>query len=101
MDRPYNFSVSYKTKIVDVTSVNLFGKLCINMAGYEQDSYWEIIESGGNRRNLEEWLEKFEGRNVRIYIEVFDGVKDDAAMLEGEPPVPDNAEWQAANGMVR
>lgn len=107
MNSPHGFSVSYQTKIVDVKSVNLVGKLNLNLGGYEESAYWEIIDSNGTRRQLEEWLDKFEGRNVRILIEAFGD--DDTALLEGEQVAPDEADWpfdklrtqQVANRMAR
>ncbi len=72
-----NFYVSYQTKITGVTKANLVGKLHFSQDG------WHITEIHGIRRSLEEWLDKFDGRQVRILIEAI-GEEDDTKLLEGE-----------------
>lgn len=76
-----NFYVGYKTKITDITKVNLVGKLHWSLK--EDEEGWYITETFGIRRKLEEWLEKFDDRRVRILIEAI-GEDDDTKLLEGE-----------------
>ena len=77
-----NFSVGYQTKIVGIYQVNLVGSLSYSIR--EDESGWYIVESHSKvRRSLDEWLNKFEGKNVRILIEAI-GEEDDTELLEGE-----------------
>ena len=76
-----NFYINYQTKITNVYKVNLVGKLHLSLKDDEEG--WYITEMHGVRRRLEEWLEKFDDRRVRILIEAL-GEDDDTELLKGE-----------------
>lgn len=62
-------SVLYKTKIVDVSRVELQGKLEFKLnRDPDQLGAWWVGEDG-----LEEWLDKLDGKVVNLTITVLDG----------------------------
>jgi hypothetical protein len=82
------FHVSYVTKVVDVRSVNLVGKLESREVDLEMGYFaWHVIDH--NRiDNLDTWLDKFDGKRVRIYIECLNVGPDESALLMGKPDEP-------------
>ena len=84
MNQKDNIYVSKLLRVVDFASVNLPGVL-----GYYDDpddpeiSGWGV-KSGREIKFLSKWLEKMNGRHVRILIEVLDeSAADESDMLEG------------------
>lgn len=77
--------ISYKTKIVGISKVQLVGTL----GYYAADAFgeWDIdgwgIEDGihYSHEAIDEWLEKFDGEEVSITIELIDGSLDDKRLL--------------------
>ena len=81
-----NYEIQYKTKVVGITRVNLPGTL--RYYDGEDDPGWMLIderwESKETVYNLEDYLEKFRGRRIRILIEAIDYEPDDAHLLPKE-----------------
>jgi hypothetical protein len=63
--------VEYETKVVNVSAVNLVGRLSVRIVDDESFPEWCLMNDGRCCR-LEEWLDKFDGHSVRILIEALD-----------------------------
>ena len=72
MNGKINHYVKYRTKVVDVSEVNLVGWV-------DGEEFLDRI----NDSSLPYWLGKFNGKKVRILIEVLDGGVDESPMLKG------------------
>ena len=79
-------STHYITKLTELQGADFFGKLYYREEKDDPDrsGYW-AIEGGGQLDNLEEWLERFDGKTVRLSITTM--ARDEAHLLpKGEKP---------------
>ena len=76
---------SYRTKIVDIQSVELVGEL--EYAFTDDLAGWQI-KDGSTWEDLDTWLEKFSGERVRVTIELANP-EDDSHLLDDE-----DEEWR-------
>lgn len=75
-------STRYVTKLTEISCVVLEGKL-----GYVYEAYpnpdhlgsWQVIQSATATDDVEEWLEKFDGKHVTITIETHE--RDESHLL--------------------
>ena len=75
--------VQYKTKIIGITSVTLSGILEYGtfVKQYSDDDASWCLNDGQQWNSIEEWLEKFNGKDVKVTIEELDYSHDDDARL--------------------
>ena len=76
---------SYRTKIVDMRSVEFVGEL--KYAFTDDLAGWQI-KDGSTWEDLDTWLEKFSGERVRVTIELT-SPEDDSDLLDDE-----DEEWR-------
>lgn len=84
-------STQYITKLSELKGATFFGKLYYEDDKDNPDSlgFWAIKGSSGQIDNLVEWLDRFEGKVVRLSIETTE--KDEAHLLppDGAPAGPE------------